>query len=247
MNQEILFAKTLEDVKKLAKEQGNIVSKEQVEDAFSSLHLNGEQLEMVFDFLKKHKIGIGEPADLDDYLSEEEIDYLKEYTESLKGFDDITDGEKEALLLSAMAGEKSAQSKLIQVTLPQVVDIAKLYAGQGVYVEDLIGQGNMALSEGVTMLGCEDNAKDAQGMLIRIIMNAMEELVGIDLEEHGRDQKIADKVNEIADKARELAQEMRRSVTPKELADETGISEDEIWDAYRLSGYRIEDIDGGKK
>ena len=83
MNQEILFGKTLEQVKKTAKEQGNCVSKEQVEEAFAALSLSAEQLEMVYGYLRQHKIGIGEPVDLEEYLADEEKDYLDAYLESM--------------------------------------------------------------------------------------------------------------------------------------------------------------------
>ena len=58
-NQEILFAKTLEEVKKQAKKQQNCIAEAQVREAFWSLSLSEEQLALVFDYLKKHKIGIG--------------------------------------------------------------------------------------------------------------------------------------------------------------------------------------------
>ena len=72
MNKEILFAQTLEQVRKTAKEQGNCISEEQVKDAFAELDLSGEQLQMVFDYLLKHKIGIGQPMDPDEFLTDEE-------------------------------------------------------------------------------------------------------------------------------------------------------------------------------
>ena len=37
MNREVLFAKTLEQVRSLAKEQGNCVSEEQVQEPFAQL------------------------------------------------------------------------------------------------------------------------------------------------------------------------------------------------------------------
>ena len=154
VSQEVLFAKTLEAVRKTAKEQGNCISESQVKEAFEELFLSQEQLELVYDYLKKHKIGIGEPVDLDEYLSAEEIDYLEEYKKELSLLETVSDGEKEAITLSAMAGERDAQQKLIGIYLPQVVDISKLYAGQGALLEDLIGEGNVALTVGVTMLGC---------------------------------------------------------------------------------------------
>ena len=72
MNKEVLFAQTLEQVRKTAKEQGNCISEEQVKDAFAELDLSGEQLQMVFDYLLKRKIGIGQPMDPDEFLTEEE-------------------------------------------------------------------------------------------------------------------------------------------------------------------------------
>ncbi len=242
--QEILFAQTLEKVKKLAKEQENCITEEQVKEAFAKLSLSQDQLEMVFDYLKKHKIGIGEPADLDEYLSEEEIDYLEEYKKELVRLEKISDGEKEAITLSAMAGETDAQRKLIHVYLPQVAEIARLYTGQGVFIEDLIGEGNVALSMGVTMLGCLEHAAEAEGMLIKMVMDAMEEIIEEAVKENDKDKKIADRVNKVADKARELADELRRKVTIEELAKETGMSEKSIQDAMRMSGFAIEDLEG---
>ena len=79
MNKEVLFAQTLEQVRKTAKEQGNCISEEQVREAFAALDLSNEQLPMVFDSLFKHKIGLGQPMDPDEFLTEEEKDYLQEY------------------------------------------------------------------------------------------------------------------------------------------------------------------------
>ena len=76
MREEQIFAKTLEELSALAKEQGNMLSEEQVTEAFDKAKLNlGEpQLEMIFAYLKNKKIGIGQPADPFDYMTQEEID-----------------------------------------------------------------------------------------------------------------------------------------------------------------------------
>ncbi|MDY2700178.1 MAG: sigma-70 domain-containing protein [Lachnospiraceae bacterium] len=244
VSQEILFAQTLEKVRKLAKEQQNCVSKEQVEEAFAQLELSQEQLQMVFDYLKAHKVGIGEPVDLDEYLSEEEVDYLEEYKKELELIEQVSEGEKEAITLSAMAGETQAQKKLIHLYLPQVVEISKLYTGQGVFLEDLIGEGNVALSMGVTMLGCLEHAREAEGMLIKMIMDAMESIIDETLQETDKDKRVVERVNKVADKAKELAEELHRKVTVDELAEETGMSKKAIQDAMRMSGFAIEDIEG---
>lgn len=244
VNQEILFARTLEQIKKLAKEQGGNIESSQVKEAFSELQLQDEQLEMVFDYLKKNKIGVDTPVDLDDYLSDEETDYLEEYKKELNALRKYTEGEKEAVTLSAMAGEADAQKELICIYLPQVIELSKLYAGQGVYLEDLIGEGNMALATGVTMLGCLEHAKEAEGMLIKMIMDAMEESIAENLEESDKDKKVLDRVNKVAEKAKELAEDLHRKVTVEELAEEAGMSVKTIRDAMRISGYAIEDLEG---
>ncbi len=242
MNQEVLFAQTLEQIRKTAKEQGNCISKEQVEEAFAALNLDEEKLNLVFDYLKQHKVGIGEPVNLDDYLSEEEVDYLEGYLKQMEELPAAASGEQEAVTLSAMAGDTDAQNRLIQIFLPNVVEIAKLYTGQGVLLEDLIGEGNVALAMGVTMLGALENASEAQGMLGKMIMDAMEEYIAENADEVEKDRKIADKVNKVADKANELAQDLKRKVTVEELMSETGMSRKSIIDAMRISADKIEAI-----
>ena len=243
MNKEVLFAQTLEKVRKLAKEQGNCVSEEQVQEAFAVLELSNEQLQMVYDYLVTHKVGIGQPVNLDDYLSDEEKDYLQDYLDEIAGLPTCTDGEKQAYTLSAMAGDEEAQSKLIEMHLKDVVEISKLYAGQGVFLEDLIGEGNVALTFGVTMLGSLENAEEAEGMLGRMIMDAMEEYIQEHASNEKADQKVADKVNKVSDAAKELAEELKRRVTVEELAQETGMSMRAIQEAVRMSGFQIEEIE----
>lgn len=246
MNREVVFAQTLENVRKLAKEQGNCVSEEQVREAFGPLQLDNDQMQMVFDYLVKHKVGIGQPVDLDDYLSEKERDYLQDYLDELNSLPAHTQGEIEAMTLSAMAGERQAQKNLVEVYLKDVADVARLYAGQGVLLEDLIGEGNVALALGTGMLGSLEKPDEAPGMLMKLVMDAMEDYIQENAANEKTDQKVAQQVNRIADKARELAEELHRKVTPQELAQETGISLKSIQEAMRMSGFRIEDIEYAK-
>ncbi len=242
MDRELLFGKKLEEVKRLAKEQGNCVSKEQIEEAFAELELAGEQLALVEEYLKNHKIGIGEPVSPDDHLTEEEVHYLDIYLEELKRMEEVSEGEKEAVSLSAMAGDRQAQARLVEIYLPQVVEIAKLYSGQGVFLEDLIGEGNVALAAGVTMLGCLEHVREVQGMLGRMIMDAMEEYIGENAEQERRDKKVLERVNLVADQAKEMAEALQRKVTVEELAAETEWTEEEVLEAVRMSGHHIEYI-----
>jgi len=240
MNKELEFAKKLEVVRKLAKAQGNMLSKEQVEEAFGEIDITGAQLEPVFAYLKTKNIGIGEPMNIEEILTPEDKDYLTEYVESLKELPAFSDGEKRAYAMSAMAGEADGKLNMINLFLPQVVDIAKLYSGQGVLLEDLIGEGNVALATGVEMLGCLEDPEEVDGMLGKMIMDAMEDYIAENTEAKKADMQVVDKVNNISDQAKELAESLQRKITVEELAEETGINEEEIREAIKFSGNKIE-------
>lgn len=242
MEREILFAQTLERVRRLAGEQGNCVSGEQVKEAFSELSLSEEQLQLVYDYLIQHKVGIGQPVSPEDYLTEEERDYLQDYLDELAALPVYTPGQIEAYTISAMAGDVQAQKKLTEVYLKDVAEIAKLYVGQGALLEDLIGEGNVALAFGVGMLGSLERPEEAQGMLARMMMDAMEEHIAENAASKNADKKAEERVNRVADSARVMAEELRRKVTVEELAQETGMSEKRIREAMRMSGFQIEDL-----
>ena len=240
MNKELEFAKKLESVRKLAKAQGNMLSQEQVEEAFAEIDITGAQLEPVFEYLKTKNIGIGEPVNIEEVLTQEDKDYLTEYVEALKELPVLSAGEKRAYAMSAMAGDRVGKENIINIFLPQVVDIAKLYSGQGVLLEDLIGEGNVALATGVEMLGCLEDPEEVDGMLGKMIMDAMEDYIAENTEAKKADMQVVDRVNHISDQAKELAESLQRKITVEELVAETGIDEEEIREAIKFSGNKIE-------
>ena len=244
-NKEKEFAETLKYVTRLARENKNVISKEQVDDAFSELDLDEKQLAMVYEYLNQHNIGIDEAVDLSDNLTEEENNYLQDYLESLEGLTQLSDGEKEAVSMAAIAGDKEAQSRLIENYLPLVVDVARTYADQGVFLEDLIGEGNVALTKGVTMLEAVEKPSEVESFLYKLMLDAMEAIIEENLAEDTGMQKVLELVNEVNDKAKELSEDLRRKVTVEELMEETGWDEEKIRDAIKFSGNNIEDIDTG--
>lgn len=247
MREEQKFAAALEELTALAKEQGNVLSEEQIREAFgkSGLDFGAEQLDLVFEYFKKKKIGIGEPADPFDYMTREEIDYLDAYLKEVQERADVTDGVKEAVILSAMAGDPDAKQRLVEIFLPQVAEIAKLYAGQGIYLEDLIGEGNVALMMAVEMLDCENGISGAEGSIASMIMEAMENCIADNTEEKKTGEKLAEEANDVMEKAKELAEGLGRKVTVAELSEETGMPEEEIREAIRITADNIEYLEQG--
>lgn len=242
MEKEALFAAKLAELKELAKMQDNFLTKEQVEEAFAGFDLTEDKLDMVHVYLQKYGVGVGEPFDAEANLSVAEKDYLKLYLEEIAVFAEFDAAEREAVFRAAALGEEAAQEKLITLMLPQVADMARLYAGQGVLLEDLIGEGNVAVAAGVRKLKTAQDTGGAEAFLAKQIMEAMESLVAESAAESKEERRIADRVNKVADAARELAKDYGRKVTIEELAEKGKLSTKAIEEAVRISGGKIEDL-----
>jgi RNA polymerase primary sigma factor len=240
---QLTFANTLEQLKETARLQENMLTSEQVREAFDEWNLSDDQIALVNEYFNKNNIGIDEPGDTSENLSQEDVSFLEMYLDDLKELLPVSDGEKRAVMMSALAGDANAQAKLVEIFLPQVVEISKLYAGQGALVEDLIGEGNVAVASAVTMLECVEGIDEVEGFIAKMIMDAMEEFIGDDSDNRQIDENVLEKVNAVNDKAQELYDSYLRKVTVKEVADELNISEDEVIEAIKFSVNHIEYID----
>ncbi len=243
MNEQQEFAKRINDLTELALDQENVIFEDQLYDIFPEVKEDEAKLAVIKDYLTEKKIGINEKISFEEYMSDDEKNYLNFYLDDLKELKELTKGEREAFMLSAMAGSEDAQLVIMNDTLKNVVEIAKLYVGQGVLIEDLIGEGNIELVTAVTMLGACENAKEAEGMLASRIMNAMQDLIAADMDETSAEEKLLKKVNKVAEAAHELATDLGRKVTVVELSAESGISLNEIEKALKLTANNIEDIE----
>ena len=239
---QVLFLQRLQEITKQARQSGNTVTEEELAEAFADLALDEAQMVQVREYLRTAGIGIGEALPAEEVLTDEERDHLADYEAMLDAIEIPSDNILDAVRLSAMAGEKEAQERLTEYSLKKVVDIARLYAGQGVYMEDLIGAGNEALLTAVKQLAPLETPDEVDGFLGSRIMDAMEDLIALNLDIKAAEKTVEEKVNLIADRARELAEELGRKVSVAELAKEYEMDPEEIAEAVRLCGNAIADI-----
>ena len=241
------FRENLAALTELAKKQQLCISEEQLAEYFPDTVENEEQKKLLLDYLTSQKISVGEKADLDELLSMEDKDYLVEYAESLEAIEPIEKEQLSEIMLSAMAGDEQAQQIVLSQFLSQAATLAKLYAGQGVLMEDLIGEANLALMQAVRSLGCveaQENIYDeVSGFLGKAMMDAMEVLINEEADEKNADQQMADKVNRVADVAQELYDDLKRKVTPEEICANSELTMDEVAEAMRISGNQIDTIE----
>lgn len=243
---QLVLMEALKEIKNLAKSQGNMIGKEQLDELLEELALEKEQMNLVVEYLLQNKIGIDETLNPEDFMSNEDKNYLEIYLEELKSLPERNDGEKKAITIAAMAGEKDAQASLIEIFLPEVIEIAKLYAGQGAMLEELIGEGNVALTMGVGMLNCLETPEEVDGMLGKMIMDAMEDYINIEADEANAEETLVEKVNTVAEKIKELYETLGRKITVWEVANETQFSIEEIEEVLLLSEDLVDYIEGGK-
>lgn len=239
---QVNFAKVLEQLRDTARLQENMLSSAQIKEAFGEWQLDESQFALIHDYLRKNRIGIDEPSQAEENLSEDDVNFLEMYLDDLKKLPPVFDGEKRAVMMSALAGDNIAQAKLVELYLPQVVEISKLYAGQGALVEDLIGEGNVAVASAVTMLACVESIDEVEGFIGKMIMDAMEDYVGEVADTHEIGENVLMKVNEVNDKAKEMYGNLLRKVSVKEVAEELGITEEAVLEAIKFSASSIEYI-----
>ena len=240
------FLDALEQLAAEAADSLKYVTREEIEKVLSPVELDDVRMEAVREYLKDRGIGIDEPVAFEDTISEEEKAWFDIYAKELEELTPLSGGERTACILSSMAGEKDAQNRLAEDMLKEVVDIARLYAGQDVYLEDLVGCGNEALITAVSLLAPFDDPADAEGFIVRRVMDAMEDLIAVNLDEKAEENEALALVNLVADKAEELSGMLGRRVNVQELAKETGIPEEDILRAVRLCGGSMDYLDAGQ-
>lgn len=242
-NKELEFARALQGLLQTAREHHNIVTSEEMDAAFAGMELTEEQMRTVREYLHGENVGIDQALPLEEVLTEEEHNYLRDYEEMAAAIEQPADGVMDAIKINAMAGVQADQMRLAELMLPKVIDIARLYAGQGVYMEDLIGAGNEALVQGVQLLGPLERPAEVEPDLAERIMRAMEALVEENMSSAAAAQDAADLANKVMDAANALRDDLGRKVTVEELAAEEEVTEEEILEAIRVTGNKIESID----
>jgi len=243
MNEQQEFIKRIYELTELALDQENVIFDEQLYAIFPEVKDDENKKKVIMEFLKEKHIGLNEKLSIDEIISKDEKKYLDFYLEELDEITPLTPGEREAFMLSAMADNEDAQGVILQDTLKNVIEIAKLYVGQGVLLEDLIGEGNLALITAVTLLGGAENAKEAEGILAAQIMDAMQDLIAEAMDANAHDEKLVAKVEKVSKAARELADTLGRKVTVEELMAEYKMSRDYIINALKLTANMIDDIE----
>lgn len=181
----------------------------------------------------------------EDKPSQEQIEeqkesiYLKMYMEDLGCIHELT-SEEEAILVSQITqGKEYSKNKIIEGYLKFVVKIAKEYCNKGVLIEDLIGEGNMGLMDGVNHLSLIKDGESLQLFLETYIRKSLDDITKDYTNSQSFEKTVMDKASYISEATKELAEDLGRVATLTELSSYTKISIEELKDILNMSGESI--------
>ena len=254
------FLERMNELVALGKKKKSILDVQEINDFFSDMELNTEQMEKVFDYLEANNIDVlrisGDATDdveveIDDIISdEEEVDmenidlsvpegvsiedpvrmYLKEI-----GKVPLLSAEREIELAKRMEeGDEEARKELAEANLRLVVSIAKRYVGRGMLFLDLIQEGNLGLIKAVEKFDYHKGYKFstyATWWIRQAITRAIaDQARKISIPVH-----MVETINKLIRVSRQLLQELGREPLPEEIAKELDMPVDRVREILKIS------------
>ena len=234
------FQEKLEQLMELAAKQEKNLNNEQILEIFGLNQLSPQQLQSLYEYLRIQGIriqgadlapmDIGKALDPQEeqkpvILDAEDEQCLKEYEEMLRQFPSEKEGEREALLLQAVTDVAGVQERLAQLYLKEILQYARKLWRQGIYIGDLIQEGNMSL---LLALAEEMPEEGKAGWMEQRLLDGMESWVKEQTEQKYRDESMVEKVRKLEAAIRELSDDEEQKFSVEELAAYLDMDEEEI-------------------
>ena len=161
-------------------------------------------------------------------------DALQLYLEEIGKIPLLADSEVIELARRLEGGDPDARQRLVNANLRLVVAIAKRYQGRGVLLEDLVQEGNLGLIRAVERFdyrrGFRFSTYAAWWIRHRITRAIANQGRTIRLPVH-----VVDLVNKISRVSTQLTQTLGREPDDGEIADEMGVSVDELMELREVA------------
>lgn len=157
--------------------------------------------------------------------------YYEVYLEELRGIIPITKEEEGRLLKELAAGSSAAEGRLIEGSLHRVASMAKEFEEKGISIQDLIQEGNLALTIAVADYEEGDFEQYIDGRIREAFLHAEDNL----LMEKRAEEEILARVNVLNQISSMMAKELGREATVKELADKMKMTVSEVTDIMQLA------------
>ena len=258
------FGEKLKQLVAHGKKNKSILELQEINDFFSDMELDAEQMEKVYEYLEANHIdvlrvsgdgdGIEELDDVDDsdivLTDEDDVDMekidlsvpdgisiedpVRMYLKEI-GKVPLLSADEEVELAKRMAeGDEDAKKRLAEANLRLVVSIAKRYVGRGMLFLDLIQEGNLGLIKAVEKFDYHKGFKFST-YATWWIRQAITRAIA----DQARTIRIpvhrVETINKLIRVSRQLLQELGREPTPEEIAAELDMPVERVREILKIS------------
>ena len=258
------FGEKLKQLVAHGKKNKSILELQEINDFFSDMELDAEQMEKVYEYLEANHIdvlrvsgdgdGIEELDDVDDsdivLTDEDDVDMekidlsvpdgisiedpVRMYLKEI-GKVPLLSADEEVELAKRMAeGDEDAKKRLAEANLRLVVSIAKRYVGRGMLFLDLIQEGNLGLLKAVEKFDYHKGFKFST-YATWWIRQAITRAIADQARTIRIPVHMVETINKLIRVSRQLLQELGREPTPEEIAAELDMPVERVREILKIS------------
>ena len=258
------FGEKLKQLVAHGKKNKSILELQEINDFFSDMELDAEQMEKVYEYLEANHIdvlrvsgdgdGIEELDDVDDsdivLTDEDDVDMekidlsvpdgisiedpVRMYLKEI-GKVPLLSADEEVELAKRMAeGDVDAKKRLAEANLRLVVSIAKRYVGRGMLFLDLIQEGNLGLIKAVEKFDYHKGFKFST-YATWWIRQAITRAIADQARTIRIPVHMVETINKLIRVSRQLLQELGREPTPEEIAAELDMPVERVREILKIS------------
>ena len=258
------FGEKLKQLVAHGKKNKSILELQEINDFFSDMELDAEQMEKVYEYLETNHIdvlrvsgdgdGIEELDAVDDsdivLTDEDDVDMekidlsvpdgisiedpVRMYLKEI-GKVPLLSADEEVELAKRMAeGDEDAKKRLAEANLRLVVSIAKRYVGRGMLFLDLIQEGNLGLIKAVEKFDYHKGFKFST-YATWWIRQAITRAIADQARTIRIPVHMVETINKLIRVSRQLLQELGREPTPEEIAAELDMPVERVREILKIS------------
>ena len=164
-----------------------------------------------------------------------ELAVIEMYMKDVENIPQISDEEKEDLIMRLADGDSSVVDDLVNSELLHVAEMAQDYRDKGVTFGDLIQEGNVALTEVISDYDGDGDPEAFDELVDEAVTEAFENAIKDQAESDKISQHLADKLNLLDDTTKRLTEKLGRVPEASELAKEMDIPEEEVDNLLKIS------------
>ena len=256
------FEEKLKELVASGKKKKSILEIQEINDFFSDMELEPDQMEKVFEYLEANNIDVlrisaDTPDDLDDLddsdivlTDEEEVDIekidlsvpdgisiedpVRMYLKEIGKVPLLTADEEVDLAKRMADGDEDAKKRLAEANLRLVVSIAKRYVGRGMLFLDLIQEGNLGLIKAVEKFDYHKGFKFST-YATWWIRQAITRAIADQARTIRIPVHMVETINKLIRVSRQLVQELGREPAPEEIAAQLDMPVDRVREILKIS------------